>query len=155
MPIPKFLSFRIPAPFIQIKILKILASLGAGDKAASDHMYHVIQSLLRRAQSNNNIGNAIIYECVRTITAIHPNANLLATAAEAVSAFLKNGSHNLKYIGIDLLTGIVKISPQYGQVGDAGSRGRVVCQLGCAALGWVGSSMHRGCESCAAVYLTS
>lgn len=62
----------------QIKLLKILAMLGAGDRVASENMYAVVQQTLRRANSSHTIGNAIIYECVRTITTIYPNPHLLA-----------------------------------------------------------------------------
>ena len=46
---------------------KILAFMGAGDKAASENMYAVIGDAMRRANTGHTIGNAIIYECVRTI----------------------------------------------------------------------------------------
>ena len=62
-------------------MLKILAVLGAGDRAASENMYNVVQQTLRRANSSHTIGNAIIYECVQTITSIYPNPSLLASGA--------------------------------------------------------------------------
>lgn len=114
--LPKSYDYhRFPAPFIQIKILKILAALGAGDKTASENMYAVVHQTLRRANSSHTIGNALIYECVRTITTIYPNPSLLATAAEAIATFLKATSHNLRYVGVDALAGIVKINPKYAQ----------------------------------------
>jgi hypothetical protein len=39
---------RVPAPWIQIKILQILGKLGHGDKSASDHAYEIINETLRR-----------------------------------------------------------------------------------------------------------
>ena len=65
----------------QIKLLKILSLLGAGDKAASDNMYAVIGDAMRRANSGHTIGNAIVYEAVCTITAIYPNPTLLQSGA--------------------------------------------------------------------------
>ena len=70
---------------LQIKLLKILAFMGAGDKAASENMYAVIGDAMRRANTGHTIGNAIIYECVRTITSIYPNPALLQ-AGEAPQA---------------------------------------------------------------------
>ena len=65
----------------QIKLLKILGCLGAGDKGASDNMYAVLADILRRANTGHTIGNAIVAEAVRTITSIYPNPGLLQNGA--------------------------------------------------------------------------
>ncbi|KXZ54496.1 hypothetical protein GPECTOR_4g561 [Gonium pectorale] len=110
--LPKSYDYhRFPAPFIQIKLLKILAALGAGDRASSENMAAVLHQALRRANTSHTIGSAIIYECVRTITTIYPNPALLAAAAESISAFLRSPSHNLRYVGIDALAGITALNP--------------------------------------------
>jgi AP-4 complex subunit epsilon-1 len=70
-------------------LLKILALLGAGDKKASENMYSVLSDVLKKSETNGNIGNALIYECICTITSIHPYPKLLETAAEHTSRFLK------------------------------------------------------------------
>ena len=74
---------------IQIKLLKILALLGSGDKHASEQMYTVLGDLIRKADASSNIGNAVLYECVCCASAIHPSAKLLEAAADAISKFLK------------------------------------------------------------------
>eukprot|EP00898_Chlorokybus_atmophyticus_P003775 jgi/Chlat1/4399/Chrsp29S04536 len=112
--LPKAYDYhRTPAPFIQIKLLKVLAILGASDKLASENMYAVLADVLRRGDVGINIGNAIVYECVRTIASIYPNGKLLEAGAEVTSRFLKSDSHNLKYMGIDALGLIVKINPSF------------------------------------------
>ncbi|KIY99624.1 AP-4 complex subunit epsilon-1 [Monoraphidium neglectum] len=112
--LPKSYDYhRFPAPFIQIKLLRVLAKLGAGDKAASDNMAAVVAGALKRASGGQTIGNAIIYEAVRTITAIYPSPQLLAAAAEAVTGLLRSSSHNLRYCGLDALAGITRTSPKY------------------------------------------
>mmetsp|Transcript_39384 Transcript_39384/g.111611 ORF Transcript_39384/g.111611 Transcript_39384/m.111611 type:complete len:951 (-) Transcript_39384:233-3085(-) len=114
--LPKSYDYhKTPAPFIQIKILKILALLGVDDKVSSEHMYNVLGDVMRRSTTGHTIGNAVVYECVRTITAAYPNATLLQSAAEMVSTFLRSSSHNLKYIGIDSLAAVVAINPKYAQ----------------------------------------
>lgn len=52
---------------LQIKLLKLLRLLGAGDKAASDNMSAVVAATLRRAAAggSHTIGHAIVYEAVR------------------------------------------------------------------------------------------
>ena len=103
---------RIPAPWIQMQLMKILAVLGRGDQAASEGMYEVLVEAMRRADVGINVGYAIVYEVVRTVTTIYPNPMLLDAAATSISRFVRSESHNLKYIGIKGLAAIVKDHPR-------------------------------------------
>jgi AP-4 complex subunit epsilon-1 len=76
-------------------------------------MYETLREAMTRADIGINIGHAIVYECVTTITAIYPNNLLLENAAAAISRFVTSSNHNLKYLGIRALTEIVKINPKY------------------------------------------
>ncbi|XP_057466819.1 AP-4 complex subunit epsilon-like [Actinidia eriantha] len=114
--LPKSYDYhQMPAPFIQIKLLKILALLGCGDKLASEHMYTVVGDIMRKCDSSSNIGNAVLYECICCVSSVHPNPKLLEAAADAISKFLKSNSHNLKYMGIDALGRLIKISPEIAE----------------------------------------
>ncbi|EOY25374.1 PREDICTED: AP-4 complex subunit epsilon [Theobroma cacao] len=114
--LPKAYDYhQMPAPFIQIKLLKILALLGSGDKQASENMYTVVGDLFRKCDSSSNIGNAVLYECICCVSSIYPNAKLLESAADVISRFLKSDSHNLKYMGIDALGRLIKISPDIAE----------------------------------------
>ncbi|KHG23512.1 hypothetical protein F383_04635 [Gossypium arboreum] len=101
--------------FRKIKLLKILALLGSGDKQASEIMYTVVGDIFRKCDSSSNIGNAVLYECICCVSSIYPNPKLLASAADAISRFLKSDSHNLKYMGIDALGRLIKISPEIAE----------------------------------------
>lgn len=110
--LPKSYDYhQMPAPFIQIRLLKILALLGSGDKHASENMYTVLGDIFRKGDSSSNIGNAILYECICCVSSIYPSSKLLDAAAEITSKFLKSESHNLKYLGIDALGKLIKINP--------------------------------------------
>lgn len=64
----------MPAPWIQIKILQVLALLGEKDQKVSEQIYEVLQSTLKRADdTGTNIGYSITYQCVLTIARIYPN----------------------------------------------------------------------------------
>uniref|UniRef100_A0AAV1VMF9 Clathrin/coatomer adaptor adaptin-like N-terminal domain-containing protein n=1 Tax=Peronospora matthiolae TaxID=2874970 RepID=A0AAV1VMF9_9STRA len=104
---------RIPAPWIQIRLLKILALLGQADQQTSEGMYEVLHVVMRRADTGINVGYAIIYECVRTVTTIYPNSMLLDAAAASISRFISSDNHNLKYLGVTGLAAIVKDHPRY------------------------------------------
>ncbi|CAN0880929.1 AP-4 complex subunit epsilon [Linum grandiflorum] len=105
----------MPAPFVQIRLLKILSLLGSGDKQASEQMYTVIGDILRKCDSSSNIGNAVLYECVCCVSSMHPNPKLLESAADVIARFLKSDSHNLKYLGIDALGRLIKVSPEIAE----------------------------------------
>lgn len=112
--LPKEYNYhRVPAPWIQIKILRILASLGANDRKSSEHMFTSLFDCMKRADTGINAGYAVVYECVRTISAIYPNTGLLDAAANSVARFLTSNNHNLRYLGITALSGIVSVNPKY------------------------------------------
>jgi AP-4 complex subunit epsilon-1 len=112
--LPKDFDYhRIPAPWIQIKLLKILALLGANDQRCSEGMYEVLYDTMKRANTGIYVGYAIVYECVRTVTSIYPNPVLLDAAAGAIARFVQSDSHNLKYIGVTGLAAIVRDHPRY------------------------------------------
>ncbi|KAL4565180.1 hypothetical protein LXL04_029265 [Taraxacum kok-saghyz] len=114
--LPKSYDYhQTPAPFIQIKLLKTLAILGSGDKKSSEQMYTVIGDIMRKSDTTSNIGNAILYECICCISSIQPSPKLLETAADSIAKFLKSESHNLKYMGIDALGRLIRISPDIAE----------------------------------------
>ncbi|XP_031280122.1 AP-4 complex subunit epsilon [Pistacia vera] len=114
--LPKSYDYhQMPAPFIQIRLLKILALLGSGDKQASENMYTVVGDIFRKCDSSSNIGNAVLYECICCVSSIYPNPKLLESAADVIARFLKSDSHNLKYMGIDALGRLIKTSPEIAE----------------------------------------
>eukprot|EP00903_Cladosiphon_okamuranus_P015171 g14026.t1 len=106
---------RMPAPWIQMRLLRILSLLGRADRATSEGMYEVLMDVMRRADTGINVGYAVVYECVRTVTSIYPNAPLLDAAAASISRFISAENHNLKYVGVTGLAAIVRDHPKYAQ----------------------------------------
>lgn len=104
---------RIPAPWIQMNLLRILALLGRSDQASSEGMYEVLVDVMKRADTGITVGYAIVYETVKTIMTIYPNPILIESAATAISRFIRSETHNLKYIGIKGLAAIVKDHPRF------------------------------------------
>ncbi|XP_028553915.1 AP-4 complex subunit epsilon-like [Dendrobium catenatum] len=78
-------------------------------------MYTVLGEIIRKVEMSSNIGNAVLYECICCVSSIHPNTKLLDAAIETTSKFLKSDSHNLKYMGIDALGRLIKISPDIAE----------------------------------------
>ncbi|GMH53819.1 hypothetical protein TrRE_jg1324, partial [Triparma retinervis] len=104
---------RLPAPWLQMKLIRILSILGKGDKASSEGMYAILAETIKRADTGINAGFAVVYEVVKCVTTIYPNTQLLDGAANAISRFMESNNHNLKYLGVTGLSRIVKEHPQY------------------------------------------
>ena len=102
---------NIPAPWVQIKLIRLLSRLGYGDQTASEKMYAVIADTMARADAGTAIGHAISYECVRCVVHIYPNAELLDSASKATAFFINNPMANLKYLGLCGLLRLVKTAP--------------------------------------------
>ncbi|XP_070687362.1 AP-4 complex subunit epsilon-1 [Pempheris klunzingeri] len=102
----------VPAPWLQIQLLRILSLLGKNDQSTSEIMYDVLDESLRRAEMNHNITYAILYECVRCIYTIHPKSELLEKAAKCIGNFVLSPKINLKYLGLKALTYVVQQDPK-------------------------------------------
>ena len=76
---------RVPAPWMQIQLIRILGLLGRGDAQASSGMYEMVHEAMKKADTGINAGYAIAYECIKTIVTIYPNPTLLDSAADAIS----------------------------------------------------------------------
>ncbi|XP_074534430.1 AP-4 complex subunit epsilon-1 [Halichoeres trimaculatus] len=102
----------VPAPWLQIQLLRILSFLGKNDQSTSEIMYDVLDESLRRAEMNHNITYAILYECVKCIYTIHPKSDLLEKAAKCIGNFVLSQKINLKYLGLKALTYVVQQDPK-------------------------------------------
>lgn len=56
---------------------------------------------------------AVVYECIRTITSIYPNRNLLSAAAKCISGLLGGDDPNLKFTGMKSLSLLVRIESSF------------------------------------------
>lgn len=82
-------------------MLEILSYLGTEDETNSKLMYEIITTVLKRSDDSAiNVGYALVYQCLRTITKIYPSQELLDLATLTISRFLSSSSKNLKYMGI-------------------------------------------------------
>ncbi|XP_048471692.1 AP-4 complex subunit epsilon-1 [Rhincodon typus] len=98
----------VPAPWLQIQLLRILRLLGKDDPITSEQMYDVLDESLRRAEINHNITYAILFECIQTVYTIHPKADLMEKAAKCNGKFILSPKNNLKYLGLKALTYVIQ-----------------------------------------------
>ena len=75
-------------------------------------MYETLTIVIKKADDmGTNMGYALVYQCLKAITQIHPHQPLIDMASATIARFLQSETHNLKYIGITGLASIVKIDP--------------------------------------------
>ncbi|XP_075714118.1 AP-4 complex subunit epsilon-1 [Rhinoderma darwinii] len=101
----------VPAPWLQIQLLRILRLLGKDDHGTSQLIYNVLDESLRRAEINHNITYAILFECVQTIYTIYPKSDLFEKAAKCIGKFVLSPKINLKYLGLKALTYVIQQDP--------------------------------------------
>ncbi|GAB5572463.1 AP-4 complex subunit epsilon-1 isoform X1 [Prionailurus iriomotensis] len=103
----------VPAPWLQIQLLRILGLLGKDDQRTSELMYDVLDESLRRAELNHNVTyvNTILFECVHTVYSIYPKSELLEKAAKCIGRFVLSPKINLKYLGLKALTYVIQQDP--------------------------------------------
>ncbi|KAF6350759.1 hypothetical protein mRhiFer1_000801 [Rhinolophus ferrumequinum] len=101
----------VPAPWLQIQLLRILGLLGKDDQRTSEIMYDVLDESLRRAELNHNVTYAILFECVHTVYSIYPKSELLEKAAKCIGKFVLSPKINLKYLGLKALTYVIQQDP--------------------------------------------
>lgn len=99
----------VASPWIQMKLLRILALLGADDQKSSKKIYPVLGKTLSKLNTNSLISYAVAYECTRTITSIYPDKDLIDKAARCVGVFLVAKSNDIKYLGINTLTSLIQM----------------------------------------------
>ena len=108
----QFEFHNTPMPWLQINILKTLAQLGSQSKITSEKIYPVLHEVLERVNLRERISYAIVYECIMTISAIHPSIVLLKEATTCTGKFLHSPNKTLQYIGIRCLTSLVHNYPE-------------------------------------------
>ncbi|SCO94017.1 AP-1 complex subunit gamma, putative [Plasmodium malariae] len=77
-----------------------------------DEVNSVLAQVATNTDSLKNVGNAILYECVKTITYISSDPGLLVLAVNVLGKFLQNNDNNIRYVGLCTLQKLLKKDPK-------------------------------------------
>ncbi|KAK1316838.1 AP-1 complex subunit gamma-2 [Acorus calamus] len=91
----------ITDPFLQIRALRLMRTVGQGDADSSDLMNDILAT-----------GNAILYECVETIMGIEATSGLRVLAINILGKFLSNCDNNIRYVALNMLMKAAAVDAQ-------------------------------------------
>ncbi|VVT56264.1 uncharacterized protein SAPINGB_P004922 [Magnusiomyces paraingens] len=101
----------IPDPFLQVKILRLMRILGAGDAQSSEMMSDILTSIASKTDSTKNVGNAVLYEAVQTIFSIEADPGLRVLGVTILGKFLSNRDNNTRYVALNTLLQVIEREP--------------------------------------------
>ena len=102
----------IADPYLQAKILRLLQMLGHDSPEASDAMSDVLAQVATNTEGTRSSGNAILYECVRTIMAVESIGGLRVLAVNTLGRFLAHRDNNIRYVALNTLAKVVAVDAQ-------------------------------------------
>ncbi|XBH97727.1 hypothetical protein VPH35_127354 [Triticum aestivum] len=100
---PEYDIAGITDPFLHIRVLRLMRTLGQGDADCSEHVNDILAQVATKTESNKNAGNAILYECVETIMGIEATSGLRVLAINILGRFLSNRDNNIRYVALNML----------------------------------------------------
>ena len=136
---PDFDYHHVPAPWLQVKLLRVLGVLCRGDEATSAQVWEVLKKVLQRCDSTVTIAHAVTYECISTIVQIDRTMELMDGVCERVARFLYDEQPNVRCLGLTALGLVMQVEPQrageYEQVFISGSSDLSGCGWGLCVCG--------------------
>jgi AP-1 complex subunit gamma-1 len=107
---PEYDFGGIVDPFLQVKILHLIR-IFAQDPAyiSPDELNDILAQIATNTDGSKNSGNAVLYECVRTIMSIKADSGLRVLGVNILGKFLQNKDNNIRYVALQMLQQVVAI----------------------------------------------
>ncbi|CAM5072238.1 unnamed protein product [Eretmochelys imbricata] len=96
-------------PFLQVRALRLLRVLGQGSEEASEAMNDTLAQVAMNTETSHNVGSAVLYETVLTITAVHSAPGLRVLAVNILGRFLLSRDRNIRSVALMSLLRLVRV----------------------------------------------
>ncbi|XP_043382770.1 AP-1 complex subunit gamma-like 2 isoform X2 [Chelonia mydas] len=96
-------------PFLQVRALRLLRILGQGSEEASEAMNDTLAQVATNTETLHNVGSAVLYETVLTITAVHSAPGLRVLAVNILGRFLLSRDRNIRSVALMSLLRLVRV----------------------------------------------
>jgi AP-1 complex subunit gamma-1 len=96
-------------PFLQVKLIKTLFLLGRVEHTFTDDINDCLAQLTNNTDTAKNTGNAILYECVKTIMGLKVTGGVRMMAVNTMGRFLLHRDNNLRYVALKTLQQFVDV----------------------------------------------
>ena len=105
---PEFDVNGITDPFLQARIIEIMAYTAKGSKVLSDELGDLFVSVQSITEASKQTGFALQYELVKTINKIESNPGMKSLSNTILGKFLSSKDLNLKYIALNTLKDVAR-----------------------------------------------
>lgn len=109
--VPEYDVSGIADPFLQVKLLRLLRILGAGDVQASEQMSDILAQIASNTDASKNVGNSVLYEAVQTIFGIEADSGLRVLGVNILGKFLTTKDNNTRYVALNTLLRVIDREP--------------------------------------------
>lgn len=109
--VPEYDVSGIADPFLQVKLLRLLRILGAGDVQASEQMSDILAQIASNTDSSKTVGSSVLYEAVQTIFGIEADSGLRVLGVNILGKFLTTKDNNTRYVALNTLLRVIDREP--------------------------------------------
>lgn len=109
--VPEYDVSGIADPFLQVKLLRLLRLLGAGDVQASEQMSDILAQIASNTDSSKTVGSSVLYEAVQTIFGIEADSGLRVLGVNILGKFLTTKDNNTRYVALNTLLRVIDREP--------------------------------------------
>ncbi|TFJ97166.1 ATP-binding cassette, sub-family A (ABC1), member 9 [Platysternon megacephalum] len=104
---PEHSIMGVSDPFLQVRALRLLRVLGQGSEETSEAMNDTLAQVATNTETSHNVGSAVLYETVLTITAVRSAPGLRVLAVNILGRFLLSRDRNIRSVALTSLLRLV------------------------------------------------